>query len=155
VRSDEFRPLLPGQTVQVAGDLLGRVVGTLWSETAVATDAEVLARFTDGPAAGYAALTRARRGEGSAWYVSTELDADAVRAVVATMCDAAGVTAAVAATPGVEVVVRRGADTEYVFAMNHTEAPGRVEIGGTDLLTGQVNAGSTSVPAQGAVVLRQ
>ncbi|CAA9355745.1 MAG: GH42 [uncultured Nocardioidaceae bacterium] len=155
VRADEFRPLLPEQTVHVAGDLLGEATGTSWSEPVAATDAEVLARYTDGPSAGYAAVTRAERGEGGAWYVSTELDLDAVRAVVAAVCDAAGVGPAVTASPGVEVVVRHGDGADYVFAMNHTDAEGTVEAGGHDLLTGSDHAGSTTVPAHDVVVLRR
>jgi beta-galactosidase len=155
VRADEFRPLLPEQTVHVAGELVEGATGTLWSEPVAATDAQVLARYTDGPSAGYAAVTRAERGEGGAWYVSTELDLTGVRAVVAAVCDAAGVTAAVTASPGVEVVVRHGDDVDYVFAMNHTGAEGSVGAGGRDLLTGHDHAGPTPVPAHGVVVLRR
>jgi beta-galactosidase len=115
----------------------------------------VLASYGDGPSAGYAAVTRAERGDGAAWYVSTELDPGAIRVVIDAVCSAAGVTAAVAASPGVEVVVRRGDGVEYVFAMNHTDAEGTVEAGGRDLLTGRDHAGPTPVPAHDVVVLRR
>jgi hypothetical protein len=49
------------------------------------------------------------------------------------------VTAPVGATAGVEVVVRRSADVEYVFAINHTHQEGSVAAAGTYLLTGQVH----------------
>ncbi len=155
VRADEFRPLLPAQTVRVDGELLEGATGSLWSETVAVTDAQVLARYTDGPSAGYAAVTRAQRGEGGAWYVSTELDPVAVRAVVDGVCQAARVTPAVNASPGVEVVVRHGDGTDYVFAMNHTDADGTVEAGGRDLLTGDDHVDLTPVPAHGVVVLRR
>ena len=48
-------------------------------------------------------------------------------------------TAPIGATAGVEVVVRRSADVEYVFAINHTHQDGSVDAEGTDLLTGQVH----------------
>jgi beta-galactosidase len=155
VRADEFRPLLPGQTVRVAGGLVGEATGTLWSEPVAAADAEVLARYADGPSAGHAAVTRAGRGDGGAWYVSTELDDGAVRAVVDAVCAAAGVAAAVAASPGTEVVVRHGDGVEFVFAMNHTDVDGTVEAGGRDLLTGRDHDAPTPVPAHGVVVLRR
>ncbi len=155
VRAGEFRPLLPEQTVRLSGDVIGEAHGTLWSEPVVAADAEVLLRYDDGPSAGHAAVTRAGRGDGGAWYVSTELDTDGLRAVVGAVCDAAGVVPTVSASPGVEVVVRHGEGVEYVFAMNHTEADGSVEAGGRDLLTGDEHAGPTPVPAQGVVVLRR
>jgi beta-galactosidase len=155
VRADEFRPLLPEQIVHVAGELVDQAAGTLWSEPVVATDAEVLARYTDGPSAGYAAVTRADRGEGDAWYVSTELDADALRAVVDAVCKAAGVAASVIASPGIEVVVRHGDGVEYVFAANHADVDGTVEAGGRDLLTERDHDGPTLVPAHEVVVLRR
>ena len=155
VRADELRPLLAGQEVRLDGTLADGSAGTLWSEPVAAWDAEVLARYADGPSAGHAAITRAARGEGGAWYVSTELDAAGVRAVVGALCEAAGVTAPVAASAGVEVVLRHAADVEYVFAMNHTGADGTVESGGTDLLTGHDHASPAVVPAHGVVVLRR
>ena len=155
VRSDEFRPLLPDHQVTVEGPDLGAMTGTLWSEPVEATDATVLARYTDGPSAGFAAVTRADRGDGHAWYVSTELDPAGRRAVVDAVCAAAGVTAPFPATPGIEVVVRRSADVEYVFAINHTDQDGQVEADGTDLLTGRVHTAPTTVPATSVVVLRR
>jgi len=155
VRSDEFRPLLPDHRVTLDGADLGAMTGTLWSEPVEATDATVLARYTDGPCAGFAAITRADRGDGHAWYVSTELDPAGRRTVVDAVCAAAGVTAPFAATAGVEVVVRRSADIEYVFAINHTDEDGQVEADGIDLLTGRVHTAPTTVPATGVVVLRR
>jgi beta-galactosidase len=155
VRADELRPLLAGQTVHVVGDLVGEAVGTLWTEPVTASDAVVLARYADGPSAGYAAVTRVQRGAGGAWYVSTELDDAALASVVAAACEAAGVVPTAAASPGVEVVVRHGDGVEYVFAMNHTESSGTVKAGGHDLLTGQDHPGPTPVPAHGVVVLRR
>jgi len=155
VRSDEFRPLLGEQQVTLEGASLGALTGTVWSEPVVPTDAIVLATYTDGPSAGYAAITRAARGEGKAWYVSTELDAIGRRRVVDAVCAAARVTAPIGATAGVEVVVRRSADVEYVFAINHTHQEGSVAAAGTDLLTGQVRPAPVLIPAGGVVVLRR
>jgi len=155
VRSEEFRPLLAGQQVVVDGAELGTLTGTVWSEPVVPTDATVVATYRDGPCAGFAAITRADRGDGQAWYVSTELDPGGRRAVVDAVCAAAAVTAPVGATLGVEVVVRSSADVEYVFAINHTDDDGQVEAGGTDLLTGLAHEAPAVVPANGVMVLRR
>ena len=133
---------------------LGTLTGTLWSEPVIPTDATVIATYTDGPSAGFAAITRVVRGQGQAWYVSTELDASGRRLVDA-VCAAAHVTAPIGATAGVEVVVRRSADVEYVFAINHTHQDGSVDAEGTDLLTGQVHPAPALIPAGGVVVLRR
>jgi hypothetical protein len=53
------------------------------------------------------------------------------------------------------VVVRRSADVEYVFAINHTHQEGSVAAAGTDLLTGQVQPAPVLIPAEGVVVLRR
>lgn len=155
VRAEEFRPLLSGQDVALRGDGLAVGVGTLWTEPVVATDATVVAAYADGPSAGFAAVTRADRGEGSAWYVSTEPDDAGRRAVVEAICEGAGVRAPVAAGPGVEVVVRHGDGVEYVFAINHTGEEGQVEASGTDLLTGEALTSPATVPAHGVLVLRR
>jgi len=155
IRSEEFRPLLAEQQVALDGADLGTLTGTLWSEPVMPTDATVIATYTDGPSAGFAAITRAVRGQGQAWYVSTGLDAIGRRAVVDAVCAAAHVTAPIRATAGVEVVVRRSADVVYVFAINHTHQEGSVDAEGTDLLTGQVHPAPVLIPAGGVVVLRR
>ncbi|HWS58242.1 MAG TPA: beta-galactosidase [Actinotalea sp.] len=155
VRADEFRPLLADRTVTVDGGPLGTFGGTLWTEPVRARDATVLATYADGPCAGEAAVTRVRRDDGEAWYVSTQLDRAGRDAVVRQLVASAGVAAPASATEGVEVVARHGDGVEYLFAINHTDADGAVEAGGTDLLTGTVCTAPTSVPAHGVVVLRR
>lgn len=155
VRADEFRPLLAGQEVTVAGAGLPAMTGTLWTEPVVAGDADVLATYTGGPSDGFAAVTRATRGEGAAWYVSTELDPAGRRAVVDALTGAAGVAAPVPSTAGIEVVVRHTDHAEFVFAINHTSEDGSVDDAGTDLLTGRATQSPTPVPAYGVVVLRR
>ena len=155
VRADEFRPLLAEQEVAVAGAGLPAMTGTLWTEPVVAHDADVLATYSGGPSDGYAAVTRAARGDGAAWYVSTELDPAGRRAVVDALTGAAGVAAPASASAGIEVVVRRTEDEEYLFAINHTSTGGTVDASGTDLLTGVSTASPTTVPAHGVVVLRR
>lgn len=153
VRSEEFRPLLAGDQVRLAGDL-GEATGTLWTEPVASLDAEVLLRYVDGPSAGAAAVTRVARGGGAAWYASTHLDDAGRDAVVGRLLADAGVSAP-AAAEGVEVVLREREGHRWLFAVNHTGADATVRAGGTDLLTGRSWDGSATVPAYGVVVLRQ
>lgn len=155
VRVEEFRPLLAGHANRVSG-VLGDFSGTLWTEPVLTRDAEVLLNYDDGPSAGHAAVTRARRGDGEAWYVSTHLDEGGRGAVVDDLLARVGVAAPAEASDGIELVLRRADDgTEYLFALNHTDADGQVFSGGTDLLTGTVWTSPATVPAGGVVVLRR
>ncbi len=146
VRGEEFFPLAPGESVTL--DDGGRA--DLWTELLTATDAEVLARYVDGPLPGTPAITR--RGtarNGTAWYVATRLDEDATAALAARVLDEAGV--ARAGSPGVEVV-RRG---HVVFVLNRSAAAATVPVRGTDVLSGAACAGGVTVPPGGAAVVRE
>lgn len=151
IRVDEFAPLLAGEPVGMDDGSAGR----LWSERIEVTDAEVLRRFTSGPVLGGAALTRRSVGRGAAWYLATRLDDDDLERLLLHLCSVAGVAADQPAPSGVETIVRRDADAEFVFVLNHTDAPQSVEVGGTDLLTGNVHGESSIVPAHHALVLRR
>src|SRR5215207_968387 len=56
IRSEEFRPLLAEKQVALDSADLGRLTGTLCSEPVVPTDTSVIATYTDGPSAGFAAI---------------------------------------------------------------------------------------------------
>ena len=73
-----------------------------------APDAEVVARYIDGPLPGTPALTRRAVGDGVAWYVGTRLDEAATAALADRVTGDAGCDAPRGGRqPGVEVV-RRG-----------------------------------------------
>jgi beta-galactosidase len=55
---------------------------------------------------------------------------------------------------GVEVVVRRDGERQWLFALNHTAADQDVPGDGVDLLTGATVTGSARIPAGGAAVIR-
>ena len=114
------------------------------------TDATVVARFADGPSAGFPAITRrtgGSAGSGDAWYVATLLDAPALRDRLDTAAAAAGVTAEPGAGRGVEIIRRRGADRAYRFVINTTDRPVEVDAVGDDLVTQSRVTGTIVVPA--------
>jgi beta-galactosidase len=147
VRTEEFAPLLPGETVALDDGS----VADVWTELLEARDAEVVARYSDGPLPGTPALTRRAVGDGVAWYLATWLDDDATAALAERLTGEAGVTRLDAPQTGLEVV-RRG---QYLFVLNRGDTPVAVPAQGTDLLTGERADGEVLVGAGGAAVVRE
>jgi beta-galactosidase len=144
IRVEEFCPLPAGGQVRLDDGS----TASLWSEVVHAENAEVLARYADGPAAGGPAVTR----NGSAWYVSTRLAPADLERLLGTVCDHAGVAPVCrpAPPPGVELVRRRvpGGDgrPSWLFAINHGERPASVPASGVELLTGAEVGGRLALP---------
>ncbi|GAA3192701.1 beta-galactosidase [Actinocorallia longicatena] len=141
---EEFLPLRTGQGVTLSGGM----TGDLWSEDVITVSAEVVAEYLDGPAAGRPAITRNSCGEGTAWYISTRLPGDDLRAVLDRACADAGLVPD--RTP-VEIVRRGG----HVFALNHSGRDVPVKVTGHELLTGTDCAGTLQVPAGKVRIVRE
>lgn len=147
---DEYFPLPPGGTVALDNG----ATGLLWTEHARAEPGTtVLASYADGPAAGCPALTRRAAGAGTAYYLGTRL-ADADLAELLTSVGAQPTLPE--APPGLEAVRRVHDDgRSYLFLLNHAGADAVVPAAGVDLLTGAAWSDRVTVPAGGAVVLRE
>nr|BFE60944.1 beta-galactosidase [Dactylosporangium thailandense] len=145
VRVEEFAPLPEADRVDIDG-VTGATAVSTWHEEIDLTDAVAEAWYVGGDFAGAPAVTRAVRGAGEAWYAGVELDDDARARLVAALADRSAVTSA--GTPdGLEVVVRRSAEHEYTFLINHGVTATRVAGSGTDLLDGSVHSAEIMVPA--------
>jgi beta-galactosidase len=152
VRSEEFHPLLAGETVRLDDG----ATASVWLEDLALAGAEAAACYADGPLAGTPAVTRHAAGEGVAWYVATRLDDAATERWVAEACAGAGVAPAVVdLPPRLEAVRRRGPQATYLFLINHADEPAAVPARGTDLLTGRAHDGMVEVPAGGVAVVRE
>ncbi|MFI1095377.1 beta-galactosidase [Streptomyces sp. NPDC020917] len=176
IRVEELRPLAAGARARLSDGS----TGTAWSESVRlgvpaggdgGSAAETVAAYTEGMLAGQPAVTRHAHGAGTAWYVSTQLDDDAYRALLGRLTDEAGVRPELAPQartvggdgPGVEAVRRRAADgtaRSWLFLLNHTAEPVHLPPsalpGGHDLLTGHdVPPDGLILPAGGAAVIRQ
>lgn len=130
---EEFLPLRAGEKVSLT---LNGISGDVWTDDIALAGAEVVAAFEDGPAAGKPAITRNELGDGSAWYVSTRLDADQLSVVL----DGAYADAGLKRGDGpeeLELVRRHGAAADYLIAINHGTKPADLAAGGTDLLSGE------------------
>ncbi|MEV8240765.1 beta-galactosidase [Microbacterium testaceum] len=143
--SEEFAPLGPAQTVTLDDGSTASV----WSERLRVTDADVDARFIDGPAAGGPARTRRAVGEGSAWYLATLPSPADYRALLSRAAQDAGIPT----TPvplGVDVIRRVGDDRAFLFVVNHTTDTVEIAAQGRDAISGETVAGLVRV-AGGAV----
>ncbi|SDG28550.1 MULTISPECIES: beta-galactosidase [unclassified Microbacterium] len=150
VRVEEHLPLREGHVTGIRVD--DHVFAAdIWQEDLVVTTADVRATYTAGPAEGRPAVTRNAHGDGVGWYISTRPDADGLRAIMREVYADAGVD--VPGTPdGVETIVRRGADSDYLVAINHGTEQVSLTTTGTDLLT-QADVRDTLVLAGGDVAV--
>ena len=161
VRSEEFFPLGPSEVVRWDD---GTSSGAWTEDTVCSAGAEVLARYADGPVAGFAALTRRAVGRGAAWYLSTQPDAAGLARVVARVLEEAGAAPAVvlpASNPAVvdgaiDVVRRRAGDRSWLFAINHSAVDVELPVSGFDLVSSEpVVGGMLRVSAGGYAVVRE
>ncbi|WP_328503008.1 beta-galactosidase [Streptomyces sp. NBC_00457] len=155
VRTDELFPLLPGEKVALGGD----ATATLWSERVRLEGAEAVASYTDGPLAGVPAVTRNSHGAGVTWYLSTRPDPDTLAALLDRVRTEAGVRPVLDAVPeGIEAVLRRGTDADYLFLIDHGGKGAEVQVASDaiELLTGKpVTSGTVEVPPGEIAVVRQ
>ncbi|MBC2902771.1 beta-galactosidase [Streptomyces cupreus] len=153
VRTDELFPLLPGESVGLSDG----GTGTLWTERVRLEGAEAVTSYTTGALSGVPAVTRRDHGAGAAWYVATHPDADALTSLLERMRTEAGVTPVRTVPPAVEATLRRGADAEYLFLINHGDREAEVPVasGARELLSGTAAEGSVRVPAGEVAVVRE
>ncbi|MDT0269301.1 beta-galactosidase [Streptomyces sp. DSM 44915] len=144
----EWWPLPAGDTVRLDDG----AHGVRWSEELEPADAEVLVRYAEGELAGGPAVTRARRGAGTAWYLSTQPRPEALADLLAEAAGAAGVTPVLPGLPDGVEAVRRG---PALFLLNHTTEPVTVPLPSpqTDLLTGHSHPREVTLDRRGAAVL--
>ncbi|MFD7118154.1 beta-galactosidase [Streptomyces sp. NPDC059883] len=149
---EEFSPLGEGERVRITAADGAELTGDVWSEFVVPRGAETVWTYADGLTAGRPAVTRHRLGRGTAWYVSTRLDAGALDTVLDAAAEDAGLAPRTGLPRDVEVVRRAGESGDYLFAVNHTGTDAKVPLPahGTELLTGERTAGRLGLPA-GAV----
>jgi beta-galactosidase len=134
VRSEEFYPLVDTTVALSSGG-----TGTIWSEAAESTGAEVRDTYAlpattarTGVDAASGPQTPAwlvnRFGEGTAHYLTTFPDDATLDRIVAAAAEDAGVSPVAEAPVGVEVVRRAHADgRSWLFCINHTGEDAKVK----------------------------
>lgn len=153
---EEFSPLLKDQRVRLTGPEGSELTGDVWTEFVVPGAAETVWSYADGLTAGLPAVTRHPLGEGTAWYVSTRLDAHGLDALLGWAAEDARIAPRAELPRDVEVIRRTGESGSFLFAVNHTASDAKVplEAHGTELLTGERAAGNLAVPAGTVRVVR-
>lgn len=153
VTVEEFVPLLPGEPVRLGSG----AVATTWTERIVRIggDVEVLDTYADGDLAGAPAVTRRRVGAGSATYVSADIARTGVRGVIETLAADVGALRgdALSADGRVEVIVRHGAGTRYVFLANRTDDAVAVRVDGEVLAADATTDGTVTIAPRSVAVV--
>jgi len=151
VRGEEFFPLRYGEHVSLDDG----ASADQWTELIHLDGAQAVSSYVYGALAGVPAVTRHDFGKGTAWYVATRLDGDAVARLRSRLVTEAGIEPVADTVPGVEVVRRRGDATSYLFVLNHTIGPATIPANGVDLLTGNVVIGKLEIGAGVVAVIRE
>ncbi|MFG2372981.1 beta-galactosidase [Streptomyces sp. NPDC048504] len=153
---EEFSPLLADQRVRITGPDGSELTGDVWTEFVVPDGAETVWTYAEGLTADHPAVTRHRLGEGTAWYVSTRLDAHGLDALLGWATEDARISPRADLPYDVEVVRREGESGSFLFAINHSASDVKVPLGtdGAELLTGEPATGGLAVPAGAVRVVR-
>lgn len=127
---EEYRPLLPEQSLDVVTSD-GRVMAARdWSEHVHETDADVLARYRGGDLDDAAAVTRrAHPSGGAAWYLSAGFhDDDLATWLLRAVEESTARPVLLQAPPeGVEVC-RRDGERAFLFLINHAETDRTIDV---------------------------
>ena len=105
--------------------------------------------------AGVPAVTRHRLGAGTSWYLATLPDEPTLAALLDRIRTEAGVRPVRETAPGVEAVLRRGPDADYLFLINHSAHDVETPARGLDLVTGDTVDNIARVPAGAVRVIRE
>ncbi|MFJ2115248.1 MULTISPECIES: beta-galactosidase [unclassified Streptomyces] len=153
---EEFSPLGTGERVRITAADGAELTGDVWTEFVVPQGAETVWTYADGLTADRPAVTRHRLGEGTAWYISTRLDAPSLDTILGVAAADAGIAPRAELPRDIEVVRRAGENGSYLFVINHTGTDTEVPLtgDGTELLTGERAAGGLAVPAGAVRVVR-
>ncbi|HEV2028321.1 MAG TPA: beta-galactosidase [Candidatus Dormibacteraeota bacterium] len=156
LRVEDFLPLGANEIIPVRFHDGAEAKGRIWSELIRPVSAEVIAEFDRGALKGKPAVTRHRFGKGTATYVGTILEEQAMGSLLNTAWTHAGVTQA-QMPGGVEVVRRQGAGRSFLFVLNHRDAAAQVPAGpGMDLISGElVGPGGLLLPPYGVAVIAE
>ncbi len=111
---------------------------TIWCDVLEPHGAHVIARYARGYYAGRAAITDHAFGRGRVVYVGALGDRHIPDALTDWLLERCEIQPVIAAPAGVEVTERSSNEQCFVFALNHTDGPQTVELGGRyrDLVTG-------------------
>lgn len=156
---EEWSPHAPGAVnrLEIYGKPKHKAYGKTWSDVMHLTTAHALASFRDDFFAGRPAITRNRYGQGTAYYLATELEPDFLAAILEGICDDLEICPPLKVPVGVEACIRANGAEEFLFLLNHTGKPVEISLkrwkNSTDALTGQRQGKALELPTHGVTVL--
>ena len=119
---EEYRPLLPGETVALRTPEGGAAEASEWTEHVHAETADVVLAYVGGDIDGCPAVTRRSLPSGSAaWYLSAGLDQSTLDGLLLRIADESGATPILVEAPprDVEVALRQTDEQRFLFLLNH------------------------------------
>lgn len=131
---EEYRPLLPEDAATVRSafsSLPATAEATGWTEHVHLTTAQAVMSYAGGDIDGLPAVTRRDHlSGGTAWYVSTALEVEAMDALIAQIAteSAALPILPTPPPPDIEVAVRSTNEERYMFLLNHGATERRVAL---------------------------
>jgi beta-galactosidase len=103
--------------------------GAWWCDSVTPMEGtRVLATFSGGLCRGEPAVTFHRFGKGAAYYVATQPSASLMQRIMDHLAATAGIAGIVETEKGVEAAFRTGRSADYLFVMNHDEAPHEIRV---------------------------
>lgn len=157
----DVAPLAPADVVELEWEGGAKTSATFWLDMVAEPQAQqgkVLARVTSGPWAGTPAVVRSQYGKGAVYYIGTRLDTGGLQRVydlVPALRPGQGDLDA-GLSDDVERVVRRSADRDYEFLINHTDSDRKVLLAtpGYDVLGERPADGALSLGRRGVAIVR-
>jgi beta-galactosidase len=129
VEIDEYGALeAPARLRGIPLGLEGLTEGITWADEIIPTSAQVLAVYDQGWLKGKPAITLHSHGKGSVVYVGTLLRGTSLQALLAWLCQEAGVKAVLQTPSGVRAYERRSAAHRLVFLLNFGEQEQVVQL---------------------------
>jgi beta-galactosidase len=153
---EEFAPHEEGQEGRIEIDDGRSFENRLWTDLIRLDGASAIATHGDGWYAGRAAITHHRFGNGSAFYLGTQPDAEGLRWLMDRAAEVAGVGGRTDLPADVEVVERTDGTRRWLFALNYSDRAVEVPLGGSGraLLAGRKVGGSVNVEPDDVAIIR-
>jgi len=161
---EEYRPLLPGQTMQLRAVDSANISDTTceaWSEHLHLGDAEAVFTYVGGDLDGLPAVTRRNTGNALAWYISADIEQHGLARLLDMITSAAGVVPLLPSHPpaGVEVAMRSTSSEQFLFLLNHSQSDHEVVLpsvpgpGWTHATTGQQAPNRVAIASNDVLIL--
>jgi beta-galactosidase len=128
----------------------------IWADILKPDSAEVLGTYSTGEHAGKVAITVNNFGKGKAVYIGADLTGPSLARVLPAFSRTAEVKTPFAVPSGVELTVRKSANKQWIFVLNHTPGSQSLTLPGTfkDLISGESHSGATKLGPYGVRVLQ-